>query len=117
MKVQLITGRSLGQGRGKEKGKYSLSYLQSTSVCELDPEDLKTLRLAEDENLLVETEYGQVVLKPVPSTQAPHRGIAFIPYGPWANRLTGPQTQGSGMPNLKGVSARIIGTKAPVTPL
>ena len=33
--------------------------------------------------------------------------IAFIPYGPWANLIMDPQTHGTGMPSLKGISAEI----------
>ncbi len=117
MRVQLISGRSLGQGRGKEKGKYSQDYFQSTSICEVDPEDLKSLNIKEDENILIKTDFGQAVLKPVASKQAPHRGVIFISYGPWVNKLTDPQTHGSGMPSLKGVFAEISVTRNPVSPM
>jgi len=117
MRVYLVTGRSLGQGTGKEKGKFSQVYLQNTSQCEIDPDDLRELNLHPDENLLVKTEFGSVVVKPVASKQAPHRGIVFVSYGPRVNRVTNPETHGSGMPSLKGIVAEISPTREPVTEL
>ena len=115
LQVQLITGRSLGQGTGKEKGKFSTSYRQSTSICELDPADFIELNLKESENIFIETAFGSIVVKPIISKQAPHRGIIFVPYGPWVNRVTDYNTEGSGMPTLKGITANISATKKPIS--
>jgi formylmethanofuran dehydrogenase subunit D len=40
VKVILISGRSIGQGRGKELGKFSEQYFQSVAICELSSEDM-----------------------------------------------------------------------------
>jgi formylmethanofuran dehydrogenase subunit D len=107
LKVTLITGRTIEQGVGKEHGKSSKEYLESVSVCYIDPEDLKRLGIKEGENVLVSTRFGSVVVKAVKSIRNPHPGIIFIPYGPWANAVVDPETHSIGMPSFKGVHAEI----------
>jgi len=107
IKVILITGRSLDQGVSKEYGKFSKAYVEKVAVCELDVEDMKTLGINPGQNVKVKTKYGEVVVKAVESTQAPHKGIAFIPYGPWASSVMPSTTESTGMPSLKGIEATI----------
>jgi len=107
VKVTLLTGRTITQGVGKEIGKLSEEYLASVAVCELDPEDLKRLSIRENENIRVATEFGSVVLRAKESQRAPHPGVAYIPYGLWANAIIGPRTHGTGMPSFKGVPAEV----------
>ncbi|MBS7655402.1 molybdopterin dinucleotide-binding protein [Candidatus Bathyarchaeota archaeon] len=111
MKVKLITGRSLQQGVGKETGKFSIEYFNNVAICELDPSDMETLNISPGENVVVKTKFGEVILKAVKSMQAPHKGVIFIPYGPWANLVTDPETHGSGMPNFKGIEAEVSPAK------
>ncbi len=107
LKVTLLTGRTIEQGVGKERGKFSKEYMESVSVCYMDPEDLKKLGIKEKTNVLVSTDYGSVVVKAVKSLRAPHLGVIFIPYGPWANAVVNPETHGVGMPSLKGIPAEV----------
>jgi formylmethanofuran dehydrogenase subunit D len=105
--VTLLTGRTIDQGVGKEHGKASLEYMESVSVCYLDPEDLRSLDIKEKTSVQVSTHCGTVVLKALKSSTGPHQGVAFIPYGPWANAVMAPETDSTGMPTLKGIPARI----------
>ena len=107
----MITGRSVAQGRAKEKGKKTSEYIDSVTICEFDPKDLKALGVGPGENVRISTAHGRVVLKAVESKQAPHEGIIFIPYGAWANILISPETDGTGMPSFKGIPAEV--TSAP----
>lgn len=107
LKVILLTGRTIEQGVGKERGKASKEYFESVAVCYMDPEDMKRLRIKEKTNVLVSTEHGSVVVRVLKSKRAPHPGRIFIPYGPWANAVTDPETHGIGMPSLKGVPAEV----------
>jgi len=107
LKVTLLTGRTIEQGVAKERGKFSKEYMESVSVCYMDPEDLKKLGIKEKTNVLVSTDYGSVVVKAVKSLRAPHLGVIFIPYGPWANAVVNPETHGVGMPSLKGIPAEV----------
>lgn len=107
LRVTLLTGRTIEQGVGKERGKTSKAYVESVSVCYVDPEDLKRLKIKEKTNVLVSTDYGSVVVKAVKSLRGPHPGVIFIPYGPWVNVVVDPETQGVGMPSLKGIPAEV----------
>jgi formylmethanofuran dehydrogenase subunit D len=105
--VTLITGRTIEQGVGKEHGKTSREYVESVSVCYMDPQDLKKLGIKEKTNVQVSTANGSVVVKALKSLRAPHPGIIYIPYGPWANVIVNPETHGVGMPSLKGIPAEV----------
>jgi len=107
LKVTLITGRTIEQGVGKEYGKASEKYVQSVSVCYLDPSDLKRLGIKENTNILVSTEHGIVVVKALKSLRAPHPNVIYMPYGPWANVVADPETHSIGMPSFKGIPAEI----------
>jgi formylmethanofuran dehydrogenase subunit D len=107
LQVTLITGRTIDQGVGKERGKASEEYRDSVSICHLDPGDLKRLGIKEKSNVLVSTSYGSVVVKAIKSPRAPHPGVIFIPYGPWANAIIDPETHSIGMPSLKGIPAEV----------
>lgn len=107
LRVTLLTGRTIEQGVGKERGKTSKDYVESVSVCYMDPEDMKKLRVKEKTNILVSTEYGSVVVKALKSLRAPHPRVIFIPYGPWANVVVNPKTHSIGMPSFKGIPAYV----------
>ena len=105
IEVTVISGRSLSQARSRELGKFSEEYSRSVAICELDPDDMKELGALDGDNVRVKTEFGEVILRGSISRQAPHKRIAFIPYGAWASMLFGTATHTSGMPTLKGVKA------------
>ena len=107
LKVLLLTGRTVDQGKGKEYGKLSEEYQQSVAICQMDPDDMKLLGVKENTNVKVITDFGSVVLKVVKSASAPHPKVVFIPYGPWASVVMNPKTHGTGMPSLKGLTAEI----------
>ncbi len=106
-KVILLTGRTIDQGKGKEMGKLSKEYSESVVICQMDPNDLKSLGMKEGTNVKVTTDFGSVILKAVKSARAPHPEVAFIPYGPWASLIMNPKTHGTGMPSMKGIPAEI----------
>lgn len=107
LKVSLLTGRTVDQGKGKEYGKLSEEYQQSVAICQIDSDDMKSLGIRENTNVKVVTDFGSVVLKAVKSARAPHPKVVFIPYGPWASIVMNPKTHGTGMPSLKGLTAEI----------
>ena len=104
LNVIVLTGRTIEQGKGKEMGKLSDVYLNDVTKCQIDPEDMKTLGLRKNSNVKVTTEFGSVVLKAVKSLRGPHPKMVFISYGPWASMVSDPETHGTGMPSLKGMS-------------
>ena len=107
LRVTLVTGRTIEQGVGKERGKASKDYFENVAVCYVDPEDLKRLGVREGSNVRVSTDDGSVIVKALKSPRGPHPSIVFIPYGPWANAVVDPETDSIGMPSLKGIQAEI----------
>ena len=107
MQVTLITGRTIDQGVGKERGKASEKYRESVSICHIDARDLKRLGIKEKSNVSVSTSFGSVIVMAVESPRAPHPGVIFVPYGLWANAIIDPETHSIGMPSLKGIPANI----------
>ncbi|MEM2971408.1 MAG: molybdopterin dinucleotide binding domain-containing protein [Candidatus Bathyarchaeia archaeon] len=114
LRVTLLTGRTIEQGVGKERGKTSKEYVESVSVCYMDPQDLKKLGIKEKTNVQVSTAHGSVTVKALKSLRAPHPGIVYIPYGPWANVVVDPETNSVGMPSFKGIPAIIEPAEKPV---
>lgn len=110
LEVLLTSGRTLKQGRGMEIGKLSKDYFDAVSICEMDQSTLESLGVEEGDSVTVETEVGKVVVaSKVDRRAAP--GVVFMPCGPYANAVTGPDTLESGMPAFKAVSARIYSAK------
>ena len=107
LEVLLLTGRTVEQGREKERSKFSAEYADSVAVCYIDPDDMKRLGIRENSNVRIATKLGSVVFKAKKSLRAPHPGAVFIPYGAWANLIMDSETHSIGMPSFKGVPAEI----------
>jgi len=107
LKVSLLTGRTIDQGKGKEFGKLSEEYWKSVAICEMDPNDIKELGIREKDSIKITTDFGSAVVRAVKSKRTPHPKVVFIPYGPWASLIMNPRTHGTGMPSLKGIPAEI----------
>jgi len=107
LQVSLITGRTIDQGCAKEHGKLSEEYISNVAICEMNQEDMKKLKIRDGENVKVSTKFGSVVVKATRSRRIRTPGVIFIPYGPWANLVLAPNTDGTGMPLLKGMQAAV----------
>jgi len=100
----LITGRTLDQGATVEE-KLTEEYFKAVSYVELSEEDFNALNLQEGDRVKVKTDFGEVVVFAKKSNLP--KGLAFIPMGPYANQVIDPATDGTGMPQYKGVKAVI----------
>ena len=107
IQVNLISGRSIQQGVAIEGGKEKPAYRTAAGIIELDPSDLKKLGAWKNTNVRVTSEFGNVIVKAIETTQGPHPGLGFIPMGPWANAVIDPNTYSTGMPTFKGVPVKI----------
>lgn len=108
MKVILISGRTTKQGTSLEMGKTSEEYSNNVAVIMMNENDMKKIGAKEDGHVEVRTKFGSAVVRCKESRI--DRGIAFMPYGPWANMMISADTQGTGMPDYKGVDAKISAT-------
>ncbi len=105
--VTLLTGRTIEQGVGKEAGKGTQEYFESTTMCYMDAGDMKKLGIKNNTNILVSTQNGSVVLKAVKYPRGAMPGLIYIPYGPWANSICSYETTSIGMPSFKGTPAEV----------
>jgi formylmethanofuran dehydrogenase subunit D len=103
----LITGRTIDQGVGKEMGKGSKEYFDSSSICVIDESDMKKLGIKSRANVKVTSKYGSVIVKAVKNPYGTNPGLVFIPCGLWANAICGDETFGMGMPLFKGFQVEV----------
>ena len=111
----LTSGRTLKQGRAMELGKLGPEYLKEVGICEMDKVTLEALGLDEGDPVRVETMHGSVVVTCKIDRRA-EPGVVFIPCGPYANAVTGSDTEGTGMPRFKGMSAQLFAAKGEKVP-
>ena len=103
----LITVRTLKQGAAMEKGKLdNEEYLQEISTVTISQEDLDSLKLGENKKALLKTSVGEEVVT-CRAGDVPN-GLVFMPLGHVANNLTWAETQGTGVPDFKGVDCVLI---------
>ena len=103
----LITGRTIDQGVGKEMGKGSKEYFDSSSVCFIDEADMKKLGIKSRTNVKVTSKYGSVIVKTLKNPYGSNPGLVFIPCGLWANAICGDETFGMGMPLFRGFQVEV----------
>ncbi len=105
--LNLITARTVAQGRAIEGSKHSDDYTRAAGIVLLDPADIKKLKIYTGTVVKVTTAFGSVNVRAVISQDAPHPGLAMIPMGPWGNQVLNVDTYSIGMPSFKGVEATI----------
>ena len=103
----LITGRTIDQGVGKEMGKGSKEYFDSSALCFIDEADMKKLGIKSRSNVKVTSKYGSVIVKVAKNPYGSNPGLVFIPCGLWANAICGDETFGMGMPLFKGFQVEV----------
>jgi len=101
----LITGRTVKQAAGLHKGKESEAYRRATELVEMNSDDMARLGIGEGQVIRLRSSAGQVEM-PAHSGTVPSKMI-FVPMGPGANSLIGPETEGTGMPSFKGLTVEI----------
>ena len=104
-KLTLITGRTALQGRHLHRGKTDPKYLQAVSELEMNPEDIVTLGLADGQPAVVSSAAGEARVR-VKAGELP-TGMVFLAMGPVASSLMGQESEGTGMPLLKGVPVHV----------
>jgi formylmethanofuran dehydrogenase subunit D len=107
LQVTLLTGRTIEQGVGKEAGKATQGYFESTTMAYMDICDMKKLGIKNQTNILVTTPNGSVVLRAVKYPRGAMPGMIYIPYGPWANSIVSNETTSIGMPSFRGTPAEV----------
>ncbi len=113
MKCILISGRTLQQGKSLEVGKTSEEYFRNVAVAFMNEDDMEAIGVEEGKTVRVSTRFGSTVVSCKKSKL--DRGMIFMPFGPWTSVLTGADTQGTGMPDSKGIEAEVATTDEKLT--
>lgn len=101
----LITGRTAKQGAALSKGKDSKEYRRVTGFVAVSRADRERLGLEEGQRVRLRTAFGETELE-LREENLP-AGIVFVPLGPAANTLIAAETQGTGMPDSKGLEVEV----------
>ena len=107
LNLTLLTGRTIEQGVGKESGKGTKEYFDSTTICYMDETDMNKLGLKNKDHILVSTDEGSVVLRAIRHPRGAMPGLIYIPYGLWANAICSSKTSSIGMPSFKGTPVEV----------
>ncbi len=104
----LIPGRTSRQGTSLNEGKYTDGYVDETGTMQVNPDDMQRLGLVEGDRVRMWNDVGDVTV-PVKASKGDElpAGMLFISYGDISSRLMGLDTQGTGMPDSKGLDVWI----------
>lgn len=103
--LTLVTGRTTTQGKAIHKGKRSPEYDAEVHTLEMSPADLAARGLAEGDPVRLRSRFGEVRLR-VKKADLP-AGLVFVAYGYPVNQVIGGDTQGTGMPDSKGLDVEV----------
>jgi formylmethanofuran dehydrogenase subunit D len=104
----LIPGRTSRQGTTLNEGKFTADYVDEINTLFMCPDDMKRLGLSNGERVRLRSEFGVIELpcQGAKEGELPS-GLLFLPYGDRSSRLMGGDTQGTGMPDSKGIDVTI----------
>jgi formylmethanofuran dehydrogenase subunit D len=103
--LTLISGRTTTQGKAVHKGKHSAEYDAEVRTIEMNAADLEARGLADGDPVRLRSRFGEVRLK-VKKADLPV-GLVFVAYGYPVNQVIGGDTQGTGMPDSKGLDVEV----------
>lgn len=104
----LIPGRTSRQGTTLNEGKRSEGYVEETGTLQISPEDMHHIGLSDGQRVQVSSQHGsiEVACKMARKDELP-QGVLFMAYGPESSQLMGGDTQGTGMPDSKGLDVTL----------
>jgi formylmethanofuran dehydrogenase subunit D len=112
IKVKIITYRDIFQDKAMIENRFGEEYKNNSAVIKLDPADFKQLNVKKGDTVILKNSYGRIVVKAEESgSETPHKGIAYMPKGPWANMLVSDETGGTGVPKFKDISVTVTSAK------
>jgi formylmethanofuran dehydrogenase subunit D len=108
IKIHVTSGATVPQGVIiKGGGKKLPEYRNVAAVIYLDMADFKKMGTFPGTAVELRNEWGKVVVSSQLTPDGPHPGIGFMPRGPWANIIIGPETKCSGCPQYKDTVVEI----------
>ncbi len=102
----LIPGRSTDQGTSVGD-KSSERYCQATRTVRMHPADMHRLGVSDGGRVRIRVAAAEIEVSCVSAKEELPPGVLFIPYGPESSKLMGGDTQGTGMPDSKGIDVEV----------
>lgn len=102
----LIPGRSTEQGTSVGD-KSSAPYREATRTVRMHPADMEHLGVAEGGRVRIHNHRAAIDVSCVSAKDELPVGVLFIAYGPESSRLMGGETEGTGMPESKGLDVEV----------
>ncbi len=103
--LTLITGRTTTQGKAVHKGKGSAEYDAEVRTVEMNAADLAARGIADGDPVRLRSRFGEARLRAKKGDIPP--GLVFVAYGYPINQVVGGDTQGTGMPDSKGLDVEV----------
>ena len=101
----LITGRTTTQGKAIHRGKHSDEYDAEVNTVQMSQADLEARGLADGVRVRLRSRFGETRL--VARKGDIPTGLVFVAYGYPINQVIGGDTQGTGMPDSKGLDVEV----------
>jgi formylmethanofuran dehydrogenase subunit D len=102
----LIPGRSTEQGTSVGD-KSSAQYQEATRALRINPDDMKRLGIQDGAKVRLRSAHGEIEVTALSGKDELPPGVLFIAYGPESSRLMSGETQGTGMPDSKGIDVEL----------
>ena len=103
----MITGRTLSQGRSAITGKDTEAYRREVSTLQMNPRDMERLGVSEGDRVSVKRGGRAVTLTVRRAVEEVAEGVAYLPYGEKASKLSSGDTEAAGMPLMKGIEVDV----------
>jgi formylmethanofuran dehydrogenase subunit D len=103
----LIPGRSTEQGTSVGD-KSSDQYQEVTRTLRVNPADLARLGLRAGDRVRLRAGPAEIEVSCISAGEELPSGMLFIAYGPESSKLLDGETQGTGMPDSKGIEVELI---------
>jgi formylmethanofuran dehydrogenase subunit D len=102
----LIPGRSTEQGTSVGD-KSSALYREVTRTVRMHPADMERLGVSEGGRVRIRNDRAAIEVSCVSAKDEVPVGVLFIAYGPESSKLMGGETEGTGMPESKGIDVEV----------
>ena len=113
--VKIVTFRDIFQYEAEKKGRYSEEYRKLSAQIILDKGDMARLGVNDGQNVSIANDISRVIVAAKVSDDDPHPGLAFMTNSPWSNQLVRDDICDMGMPEFKGIVAKVTPSGERVT--
>jgi len=110
--LKIFTYKDIFQNRAMVEDRFGEDYIAHSALIILDKNDFSQLSIKKGDTVIVKNSSGKTVVKAEESSlEVPHKGIAYMPKGPWSNMLVSDETGGTGVPKFKDITATVTTAK------